>query len=281
MPQVGIAQVNNPNFSSGNLSGWSSSAFGDITPSLFNATLPYGTTPAFATFLAAQTAGSAATASNGVVMSQASNFDGNGPTVTDTPLAPFSGTHMAFITNAASDTLLNGNGIVGAAISQSFVVPSNATTLSFFAMQLSNEGLDTVLDPGFNPAGADFAGVALHTGSTVHSQFTFDEESTSTADFHVTNFSPDGSVGFGGFVSGTGWQSLFFDLVPLRGQSVTLTAYQINTGDTNYESRLLFGGVNLATAGGGVAPEPGTLGLLAMGGILFVVQRKRKQNAKC
>lgn len=254
--------------------GWTQTAFQDGMPSVFSSLLPYGVTPNFATFQVAQVAGISATASNGVITEQTDNFDGNGPFLSTTPIAALSGTPIAFISNHDANAATNGNTLVGSSLFQTFFVPNDATTLTLLARQLSNEGLDTATDTGGNTVGADFGGVALHSGDTIFQQYLFDEQSTSVADFHVANFSDDGSTGFGGFVSGTDWQTLTFDVAPLRGQNVTLTAFQVNTGDLNFESRLLIANVVLNTAGTTAAPEPGT-GLLVLLGGCAVLKRRR------
>lgn len=259
-----VAQVVNGAFTTGDLTGWSQAAFRDTLPSLFISNLQYGATPNFARFQSSQNIGlGVSTSNNGVVTQQADNFDGNGPFLTSTPVAAPSGTPIAFITNHNADAATNGNTLVGSSILQTFFVPNDATQLTLLARQLSNEGLNTATSPSGQAVGADFGGIALHSGSTIFGQYLFDEQSNSAANFHVANFSPDGSTGFGGFVSGTGWQTLTFNLTGVRGQNVTLTAFETNTGDVNFESRLLIANVimNRSVA---AAPEAGAGSLLAM-----------------
>jgi hypothetical protein len=277
------AQMLNGDFSSGNLSGWSQTAFRDDTPSVFASPLLYGVPPNFLAFQVAEVAGASASSSNAVVTAQSDNFDGNGPFLSTTPIAAPSGTPIAFITNQDAEASIDGNTLVGSSVFQTFFVPNDATTLTVLARQLSNEGLDTASDVGGNTVGADFGGVALHSGDTIFQQYLFDEQSDSVADFHVANFSDDGSTGFGGFVSGTDWQLLTFALTGLRGQNVTLTAFQVNTGDVNFESRLLIANVVMNGAGTSAAPEPGTALYVLMGGCILVggrlVKRRRSRHA--
>jgi hypothetical protein len=259
-----VAQIINGDFSTGDVSGWNSEAFSDGTTSVFDSLLPFGAAPSFAAYRNARAAGSATASSNGVVGLQTANFDGNGPFETSMGIASPAGTPIAFITNHDADAAANGNTLVGSSLFQTFFVPTDATQLTLFARQLSNEGLDTATAPNGATVGADFGGVVLHIGETLIAQYLFDQQSSSSADFHVANFSPDGSTGLGGFASGTDWQNLAFNLTGLRGQNITLTAFQVNTGDTNFESRLLLANVVVQRNATSAVPEPSTLALMGM-----------------
>jgi hypothetical protein len=256
---------------------WTEVAFDDVIPSVFTTLLHYGVSPAFITFQNARAAGVGRSSNNTVDANQTSNFDGNGPFLTNTPIASPSGTPIAFISNHDADAATNGNTLVGSSISQTFFVPTDATQLTLLARQLSNEGLNTASAPNGATVGADFGGVALHIGDALIGQFVFDQQSPSPANFHVTNFSPDGSVGFGGFISGTPWQSLLFNMISLRGQTVTLTAFQVNTGDINIESRLLISNVQMdGTPVVNVAAEPATILLIGAGFAALLAVRRRR-----
>lgn len=256
-----MAQLLNSQFSTGDLSNWSHGAFTEPQGSNLVVTqLPYGVTPSYGVFRMARDSGGLTTDSNGVVQVQTANFDGNGPFTSSIDISPLMGSYMAYISNHSSDALANGNILVGSWIEQVFLVPNDAINLQLSARYLSNEGLDNVLDVNGQISGADFGGVALVRAGTSLQQYTFDAHSNSLADFHVSNFSVDGSTGFGGFISGTDWRNLSFDLSPYRGQMVELVGYTINTGDTLIESRLLVGGSTITTSGDPIlVPEPDSL----------------------
>lgn len=227
------AQVVNGGFETGNLSGWTVSGF------LNNAGGPTTGGPQYSTFLAAQAAGSPTATSNVAEASQTSTFDGLG--TAGPAVLPTSGNFLAFVSNEAAggdDTL------TGSSISQTFTVPSGATTLTMNVMLLNND--DPVDFAGFD----DFGGVALTQGATVLAQYNLDLDPASTANQHVTAGSNRG-----GFLNSTAFVPVTFDVSGLVGQSVTLTAYSVHYGgDNSVESRLLIDGVTV-NAGGVVPPS--------------------------
>ena len=267
------AQIVNGDFATGDLSGWIRGGFTDSGNGATNSLLSFGAAPLFSTFTAARSAGTSYADSTGVVQSQISSFDGFGPSLTNFPVtAPF-GNKLAYVSNFSAQPPTGFNLLSGSYIEQSFIVPLDASLLRLEAFYLSNEGLDTAADQDGNVVGADFGGIALldQNGSFLQ-QFSFDAQSGSAADSHVTNFSDDNSVGYGGFVSGTGWTSIAWDISPYSGQGLRFIAYSVNTGDTERESRLLLNGVSVAPASApapSVVPEPGPLFLLGFGFLLL------------
>ena len=258
------AQVSNPSFETGTLSGWTSSGF------LINSGGPTVGGPQLSTFLAAESAGTPTAPSNAAESSQTSVFDGSG---TPGPaIGPTSGSFLAFVSNEASggdDTL------TGSSISQTFTVPAGSTTLSVDVRLLNND--DSTDFVAFD----DFGGVALTQGATVIGQFNLDLDPGSSGDRHVT-----ANANAGGFRNSTGFATATFNVAGFVGQSITLTAYSLQYGgDNNIETRLLIDNVRF-NGGDGVTtavPVPTLstsllwgLGLLVAGAALLQLRRRSR-----
>jgi len=230
----------NGGFDTGNFTGWTHAGFfrGSGGPSVGG--------PTYATFLAAQVGATATPDSNAVVSMQTSTFDGFG--IAGPPVLPTSDGFLAFISN---QTATGNNTLTGSSISQTFILPIGATSLSFSARLLNDDSPSSFAT--FN----DFGGVALTQGSTVLAQFNLDLNPASTANGHVT-----AGANVGGFRNSTGWLTSAFNVAGLGGQTVTLTAYSVNYIDNSFETRLLLDSVIVAT------PEPPALFLLALGALL-------------
>jgi hypothetical protein len=220
------AQIVNGGFQTGDFTGWTRSAFYNPNGG------PTSGNPSYATFLSALAAGSPVTDSNGVETFQSSCYDGNG--ISGPPVVPLQGTYMAFLSN---ETAAGDGTLTGSSISQTFVVPAHTQYLSFNTMLLNND------DPSDFVSFDDFGGIALTQGSNVLDEYDIDLNTASTADAHVSE-----GVSVGGFVNSTSWLSPSFDVSGLDGQTVTLTAYVLNYGDNNTESRILLDNVQLGSA---------------------------------
>src|SRR5215467_5325251 len=230
----------NGGFDTGNFTGWTHAGFfrGSGGPSVGG--------PTYATFLAAQVGATATPDSNAVVSMQTSTFDGFG--IAGPPVLPTSDGFLAFISN---QTATGNNTLTGSSISQTFILPIGATSLSFSARLLNDDSPSSFAT--FN----DFGGVALTQGSTVLAQFNLDLNPASTANGHMI-----AGANVGGFRNSTGWLTSAFNVAGLGGQTVTLTAYSVNYIDNSFETRLLLDSVIVAT------PEPPALFLLALGALL-------------
>ena len=241
----------NGDFETGTLSSWTGSAF------INNSGGPSTGGPTFQTYLTAASAGLATTATNGVISSQSSAFDGFD--VSSSSIASPVGSFMAFVTNETS----GGNRtLTGSLISQTFTIPTGATEITFQLALLNND------QPGAFVTYDDFAGAALTQGSTVFAQYNLDLNPLSSADGHVTD-----NANLGGFRNSAPFRNVTFNVSSLVGQTVTLNFYSINYGgDNSVETRLLADGITLV-------PEPGTFALLGSGlGLLGLAAWRRRSR---
>jgi hypothetical protein len=210
-PAVSILPpITNGNFASGNLNGWTRTAFLGAAP--------FTGGPTFSTFLTTQSMCTPRPDTNAVVAAQTSAFIGGVP---GPPITPLHGPFLTFVSNESSI----GN-LTGSSISQTFGVPAGATTLTFDARLINN---DFPTDFNFFD---DFGGVALSQGSNILAQYNIDLAGNANA--HVTD-----NANAGGFRNSSQWVSPSFSLAGLAGQNVTVTAYALNYRDNNIESRLL------------------------------------------
>lgn len=217
--QTATAQVptniTNGNFATGDFTGYTRTAFYGPAPVTGG--------PNFATFLAAQAAGAAKRDSNGVVAAQKGAFDGFGEDTA--PIPPLHGSFLAYLSN---ESPVGNVTLTGSSISQTFIVPVGATSLTFDARFISNE-----INDDFSTYN-DFGGVAITRGSTILAQYNFD-----LAGLANTKVIPDTHVG--SFYASSPWVTPSLSLAGLAGQTVTVTAYVTNYRDSSVESRLLVG----------------------------------------
>ncbi len=227
------AQIINGGFETGDLTGW-------MTASHTDGFQDKSSTHQYSTIATGFSTGTSASHSNEVLSSLGSD------------VFPTEGFYFASLSNQFD--------ITATKITQSFVVPTAASKLTFDSRFLSNEGVTSPYD---------FGGVALLNGSTVVAQFNFDN--SGDADLHSTE------TPAGGFQDSTPWTSHTFDITGLDGNTLTLAAYVSNVADTKVESRLLLDNVHF---GGAATPEPGTFALLIAGGLscggLLLRRRARK-----
>ena len=236
----------NGGFEAGNFSGWTVSAFTGQSLGLDD------TKHTTANFLVNEGNGTPAAATNGVVASQTTSFDGSGPAASSAVL-PTEGNQLAFIANETSTGEVTGeSAIVGSAIRQSFMVAPGASSLTFDLQFLSNEEID---------GGFDFGGVALLDSlNNVLAEFILDNDPTtptSVAHAHTS------AVAAGGFNDSAGWLSEAFDLTGHNGQTLTLLAFSTHTFDALTESRTLLD--NVIEVAPTTVPVPSALTLLGLG----------------
>jgi hypothetical protein len=214
-----VAGLVNGSFETGDLTGWTRSAFFDSEgddPNIGG--------PSFSTFLAAKTAAIARDDTNGVETTQASAFAGYSTSYaprTSLPIAPADGKYLAFVSDLAETDAFASPELTGSSIYQTFTLPANAKSLGFSLRLLSNESAGN-----FNTNNA-FGGLALSQGVKILRQYNIDLDSHSALNQHVTT-----DAVAGGFQHSTQWLDASFDVSELAGKTVTVTAYVSGYGST-------------------------------------------------
>ncbi len=252
--QAGAATFSNGDFETGNFSNWTRYGFTGQHLSRNDSNHTYQN------YLINQTGGPSGPETNAVVTQQTTAFDGLG--TVSPAVNPTQGSFLAFLSN---ETSAGNDTLAGSAISQTFTVPTSATSLTYNVRLLSNEVLDSQWD---------FGGVALLQGTTLSSpilaQFNLDHDptlATSAANVHAT------AIAAGGFDDSTAWLSQSLNLTGLDGQNLTVVAYVTNTSDTSAETRLLLDNMRV-----NAVPESPTIILLGIAMGTLAAARPRQQR---